>query len=209
MGYHAEKRMKESLKDLRCIHSFLYICIPLHLSTFEQYAPLKTWVLHWAGPNVKFLLPADWFSRGHGHDGGSLDTDSFWKVKIRKGILGWAPPPGAADDALEELQKSLIKRLDSTHILTKDLVVFLPAGSDGWPEQMHEPLTLIFVFPFLPFSLWQLQGTPKRLNMGRKLPKLLSQADVAGRDILRKFFFWYNTLSTLSERVVRKILFFK
>jgi hypothetical protein len=199
--------------------------IPLHLSAFERYTPLKNWILHWAGPNVEFLSPADWFGRGHGHDGGYSDKNGFWRVKIRKGIFVWAPPPGAADVALEELRKSLIKRQDSTHIFlcprlltfewrrqlhrTADLVVFLPAGSDGWPEQMHEPLTLAFVFPFLPFSPWQLRGTPKMLNMGRELPKLLSQADVAGRDILREFFFRYHTLSTLSERVVRKMLFFK
>jgi hypothetical protein len=94
----------------------------------------------------------------------------------------WSPPPGAADVTVEELRKSLIKGRGSTHVflcprlltpqwrrqLNKacDLVVYMHAGSEVWPCEMHEPLTLGFVFLFLAVRPWQVCGTPKMLHLG-------------------------------------------
>jgi hypothetical protein len=103
------------------------------------------------------------------------------------GKFVWCPPPAAADVALEELRKALIKRRDATHVflcprlltpqwrrqLNKphDLVVFMNAGSEILPTNVYEPLTIGFVFPFLNVRPWQIRGTPKMLNLGRTMPK--------------------------------------
>jgi hypothetical protein len=54
--------------------------------------------------------------RGHSHFGGDYDQKGFWQVKIKLGKFVWSPPPAAAEVAVEELRKSLIKRRDSTHV---------------------------------------------------------------------------------------------
>jgi hypothetical protein len=213
--------LKEGIAQGETMLSF----IPLHVSALDRTPDLKTWVQYWAGPKVEFLSPNQWYTRGHDHDGGCSDSRGFWWPLLRSGTFVWTPPPGAADVALEELRKAVIKRQKSTHIFlcprlltcewrrqlhkAADLVIFIPPGTDGWPENMYEPLTVGFIFPFLSFSPWQLRGTPQMLHLGRELPKLFQEQKMAGRDILRKFFSKYSTLSSLSERVVRKMLFFK
>jgi hypothetical protein len=213
--------LKEGISQGASMLSF----IPLHLSAIDRSIALKEWIMSWAGNEVEFLTPEGWFSRGHGHDGGSKNDKGFWLPNLRPGTFVWSPPPGAADVALEELRKSLIKRQDSTHIFicprlltcewrrqlhkAADLVMFLPPGSDSWPDEMYEPLTIGFVFPFLPYSPWQLRGTPKMLYLARELPKMLLTEKMAGRHILREFFIQHRSLSRLSQRVVRKVLFFR
>jgi hypothetical protein len=90
--------------------------IPLHLSAFERMVELQPWVGSWLGSDTEFLEPHDWFERGHSHAGGYNDEKGFWRITIKKATFVWAPPPSAADVALEELRKALIKRRDSTHI---------------------------------------------------------------------------------------------
>jgi hypothetical protein len=86
-------------------------------------------------------------------------------VKIKEGKFIWALPVAPADVALEELRKSLVKRRSSTHIFiyprllttewrwqlnkTADLVIFVKAGTEFWPADMFEPLTIGFVFLFI------------------------------------------------------------
>ena len=198
--------------------------IPLHLSALDRYPPLSDWIKTWAGHPVEILSTNQWFTRGHGHDGGSYDKSGFWRPHLRPGTFIWIPPPAAADVSLEELRKSSIKRHDSMHIFlcpklltcewrrqlnkAADLVLFLPAGSDGWPLEMHEPLTIGFLFPFLDHSPWQLRGTPKMFQLARSMSKMLRDQEVASRDILRKLLIWYRKLSTVSESMVRKMLNF-
>ena len=198
--------------------------IPLHLTALERHPSLVDWLKAWAGDSIEILSPDQWFTRGHGHDGGHMDAKGFWRIHNRPGIFIWAPPPAAADVCLEELRKSVIKRQDSLHIFlcpklltcewrrqlnkAADLVLFLPAGSDGWPEQMYEPLTLGFLFPFLHVSPWQLKGTPKMFQLGRQLPKLFSEKKLASRDILRQLLVWNQRLRSVQEPLVRKMLFF-
>jgi hypothetical protein len=165
-----------------------------------------------------------WYTRGHSHDGGHYDTHGFWRVNICAGKFVWSPPPAAADVALEELCKALLKRRDSTHVLlcprlltpqwrrqlnkACDLVVFMNSGSEIWPSNMYEPLTIGFAFPFSSVRPWQLRGTPKMLHLGRTVPKLLEDSNMVTRDILWKLCQQMWKLRTMSEDVVRRVLYF-
>jgi hypothetical protein len=51
--------------------------IPLHLSALERSPQLKPWVKSWLGDDTEFLTPEQWFSRGHGINGGSYDQKFF------------------------------------------------------------------------------------------------------------------------------------
>jgi hypothetical protein len=120
--------------------------MPLHLSATDRRPETIPWILSWLGENAEILTPDQWFTRGHGHDGGYYDDRGFWRLKISPGKFVWLPPPAAADGAVEELHKSMIKQRDSTHVficpqlltpqwqrqLNKacDLVVFMNAGSE-------------------------------------------------------------------------------
>jgi hypothetical protein len=198
--------------------------VPLHLSAFERRPSLKTWISSWLGDDSEFLSPEQWFSQGHSHDGGYYEDHGFWRVKVKPAKFVWAPPPAAADVAVEELRKSLIKRWDSTHVfvcpwlmttqwrrqLNKAcvLLVFMNAGSEVWPREMCEPLTLGFVFPFLSVRPWKVRGTPKTLHLGRTMPKLLQDSNAVTGDILRKLCQQMWDLSSTPEDVVWRVLHF-
>jgi hypothetical protein len=89
--------------------------VPLNLTAFERPNGLQEWVESWLGSDTDFLSPSGWVERGHSHDGGLYDSKGFLRVKIKSGKLVWVPSPAAADVALEELKKALIKRQDCTH----------------------------------------------------------------------------------------------
>jgi hypothetical protein len=200
--------------------------IPLHLSALEQSPQLKEWLLSWLGSDLEFLTPTDWFTRGHDQADGYYDASGFWRHRYRSGLFLWSPPPGAAEIAIEELRKAIIKRQGSTHIFicprllstewrkqlhkAADLVISLPAGADSmaWPDSCFEPLTIGFVFPHLPFAPWQRRGTPKMLHLARTLPGLLKGEGLAPRDILWKFYDEQRRISKMPESLVRKLLYF-
>ena len=87
----------------------------------------------------------------------------------------WTPAPYVADVALAELRKVRIKRQDDIHIFVcprlcthlwfrlffkaMDLVTSLPAGHSAWPEPMHEPLLISFMFPGCSLAATASEGT--------------------------------------------------
>jgi hypothetical protein len=198
--------------------------VPLHLSVFDRRPQVRDWVESWLGDDAEFLTTEQWFTRGHSHDGGYYDDQGIWRVKTRPGKFVWTPPPAAAEVAIEELHKALIKRRDSTHVvlcprllttqwrrqLNKacDLVVFMPTGSEIWPSEMFESLTIGFVFPFLSVRPWQVRGAPKMFQLGRTMPKLLKDMNLVTRDILRQLCQQMWDLLTVPEDVVRRVLYF-
>lgn len=200
--------------------------IPLHLNAIERHPPLRSWLTSWLGKETEFLDPKDWFCRGHDHDGGSYDERGFWRVHLRPGIYVWSPAPAAAEVALEELRKAVIKRQESTHVFVcprllsvewrkqlfkaADLVINIASGSvdKGWPSAMFEPLTIGFIFPFLPFKPWQRRGTPKMCALARELSSLSDDSELVAGYILRQFFSKQQRLHCMSECVVRKMLYF-
>jgi hypothetical protein len=135
------------------------------------------------------------------------------------------PPPAAADVALEELRKAVLKRQNSTHLFivprlltpewrrqlnkVSDLMFFVDPGPEFWPSQMYEPLTFGFVFPFLSVAPWKRRSTPKMLHVARTVSKLLQATDVVAGSVLRKLCNQNWKLSTMPESMVRRVLLFE
>jgi hypothetical protein len=189
--------------------------IPLNEDPVDRPPKLKAWIKSWAGDSAEFLVPDDWFERGHDHQGGSLDSRGFWTPNIVKGTLIWTLPPGAAKSALEELRKARLKRQWSTHVIVcprlltpewlkqlykaSDLVISIPAETAAyWPRKMCEPLIMGFLFPFINRYPWQLRSTPKMFSMARKMRGLFETKDLAAGNILRKFLLECKRLRAVS-----------
>jgi hypothetical protein len=199
--------------------------IPLHLSALDRQPSLVSWVKSWLGTESEFLTPEDWFGRGHLHDGGRYDHKGFWRPTIRSGRLVWSPPPAAADVALEELRKSVLKRQTATHVFlcprlltpewrrqlhkVADIVLYLPTGGQAWCADQFEPLTIGIVFPYLHCRPWQLRGTPKLLSLGRSLQTMLSKEDLDAGDLLHKLCRQCWSFRAMPGSVVRRVLYFE
>ena len=199
--------------------------VPLHLSALDRTSGLPQWVDSWAGSTPLVLTPTDWFERGHDIDGGCTGVDGFWRPVVSPGTYLWAPPPAAADVALEQLRTARIKRQQSTHIFicprlmtpmwlkqlhkASDLIFTIPAGASCWPEPMFEPLLIGVVFPFLSFSPWQLKGTPKLLALGRQLSRVWKVEQMDKGNILREFCALRERMESMPRDVVRGLLHFQ
>ena len=154
-----------------------------------------------------------------------MDQKGFWWPKICQGSFVWAPPPAAADVALEELRKARMKRQDSTHVFVcprllttdwlrqlhkaADLVLEIPAGTSFWTKNMFEPLILGICFPFIDRRPWQLRGTPKMFSMVRKMRKVFQEEELAAGSLLRKFLLDCRRIRSVQERVVWGVLYFE
>jgi hypothetical protein len=200
--------------------------IPTNEDPLDRAPELKSWVASWAGNTAEFLSPNDWFERAHDHQGGAYDSAGYWRPRISKGTFIWTLPPAAAEAAIEELRKARLKRQTSMHIVlcprlltpewlkqlykAADLVLSIPAGTaEYWPLAMCEPLTIALVFPFIDRYPWQLRGTPKMFAVGRKMRGLFEAKDLAAGNILRKFLLECKRLRSVSEDVVRRVLYFE
>jgi hypothetical protein len=99
--------------------------VPLHLGALErQPLELQEWVDSWyAGVGqAKWLDPTDWFCEGHVRD-----------------FCVWAPPPAAADAALEQMAKAVHKRPHLTRlVLIPRLMTAL------WRKLMHKICDVVF-----------------------------------------------------------------
>ena len=203
--------------------SMLSFC-PWHLSSLEQNKLLKDWVKTWTGPNVEFLSPSDWFTRGHDWNGYYKDDLGFWRQSVKSGNFIWTPPPAADHINLEELRKARIKRQDSSHVFlipklmtqlwlkqfykAMDIVFFVSPVHTFWGPNNFESLAIGICFPYARYEPWQAKGSPKVYRMAGDLHRLFKQPDVVGRDLLRKLFLLLKRLPTMSEHVVRKVLHF-
>jgi hypothetical protein len=170
------------------------------------------------------LTPCDWYELGHDVRGWTHPGKDGLHARpvIRKGMFGWFPPPAAADVALEQLRIARIKRQDSTHLVVIpclltpkwlkqlwkacDIVLSIPAGSLGWPDDMYEPVLIGICFPFLSFNPWQFRGAPKMFCMVRELRRVWEEEGVDPRIVLRKFWKDCHRMQTLPPDVVSRML---
>lgn len=201
--------------------------VPIHLDALERSPGVEDWVRSWGGQELEFLSPEDWFVRGHG-----LCEDEFEDIagspegikwpKVKPGKFVWTPPPAAAQTAVEELRKARQRDLNSTHVFivprlmlplwrkqlhkAADLVLDIPLGHNTWGEDMFEPLTIAFCFPYLDHRPWELRRAPVLLDLGRDLRRVWDEDGNAEGPLLRKLWELPGKLQRLSESMARKVL---
>lgn len=179
--------------------------IPLHLSALERSETILKWIEDWTGQiGLIPLSPSDWFERGHGISSGSKNADGIWiPTETCEQWFVWAPPPAAADVAVDELNVSRHKRGTLNHVVVIprlmtfswrkklqklcDVVFEIPAGArDFWPAREHEPLIVGLTLAFLPHSPWQGKQSERVLDVVRQLRQVWKVPGGNERDILRK-----------------------
>ena len=84
----------------------------------------------------------------------------------------------------------------------------VPAGQSFWSSQMHEPILIGVLFPFIRCKPWQLRSTPKMHAVGSELRKVFKTPEMDAGNILRKFWVQCHGLGHMPENVVRKVLYF-
>ena len=164
------------------------------------------------------MEPEHWFLEAHDLRYEGLNRE----LNIVPGTYVWTPPPAVTEVAIEQLRSAVLKRQRSFHVMIvpklffgvwrqqlckcADMILYLPAGLTCWPKEMHEPLILAFVFPFIRFQPWCLKGTPKVYAMARKMQALWKEKKLDGGSDLCKFLLEIKRLSTMPEHVVRDVL---
>jgi hypothetical protein len=180
--------------------------IPLNEGAMERSSKVLNWIRDWSGQDkLEPLRPDEWFDRGHGCRGGSKDSNGLW-IPLESGEtwLLWAPPPAAADVAMEELLSSRHKRDFINHIVIVprlmthlwrkklhklcDLVFEVPAGARSfWPACNHEPLIVGLMLRFSLSRPWQIKQTGGLLELGRELRSMWKVQEGSERSLLREF----------------------
>jgi hypothetical protein len=165
--------------------------VPLHKNAIERSAGLKDWLLSWFHPGaVSLLKPKDWFSEGH-----------------RTGNCIWAPPPAAADVAVEQLCESRHARPWNFHVfvcpalmtsewrkmLSKvaDLMFVIPTGFSHWPANLHEPLVVALICPMSHSSPWIQKGCGELVELKSDLSGMWGDDPERSGDRLRQY--WAST----------------
>ena len=198
--------------------------IPLAESALDRSKTLKGWILAWAGDDIEFLEPRDWFLRGHDIVDGrfEINCDGFKLPTFKPGKFVWSPPPAAAEACLEELRKARHKRSDSSHIVViprvlspywkkhlhrvADLVIDIPCGHEAWPIHMLEPLTFAIILPLAKHRPWQLKRTPAMLGMERLLRKLWKDHKISDWPVLLEFWSKASRIASMQKDMVWKLL---
>ena len=90
--------------------------IPLNRSACDRHLKLFSWIQKWLGDDSWLLSPEEWFEKGHDICGSTNSPGGLCWPEIKNGKFIWAPPPAAADVAVEQLRVARLKRVDSTHV---------------------------------------------------------------------------------------------
>ena len=199
--------------------------IPLHKSAGERSPGIIPWVQSWAsgcrGEAAELLTPSGWFTRGHDHEGGRKNIDGHWIPGYKAGTMLWDPPPGIARFAIEQLRQARMKRQDSMHVFivprlmnqewrrnvikAADLRFQVPVGHPHWSSEMHEPLTIAVIFPYLSRQPWELRKTGLMVEMGGKVQRMLKENPTAGFDLLSKLCILTGKMEKMESMSVQRL----
>ena len=91
-------------------------------------------------------------------------------------------------------------------IKAADLLFEVPVGHPVWPAEMHEPLTVAVIFPYLSRRPWELRKTGLLVELGRKLCIVLKEDPDVGRDILLELCLLTRQMDTMSVRDLCRLL---
>ena len=199
--------------------------VDLGKSAMERHPPLVDWVRGWTQrQDLEPLTPEEWYREGHGITGGEDDRHGVWIPTHGPGgkLFLWAPPPAAADAALEELLKARHKRTDTFHVITiprlmapmwrklfnkvSDFTFVVSPGAHFWPDSMYEPVWVGVVLPFAHCKPWQLKRAPKLVGMGRELRRVLEAGEDDGLRVLRELLALPRRLAAMPEDMVSGLL---
>jgi len=198
--------------------------IPLHLSALERAPQLLPWVHSWLPDSISPLTPAQWYTLGHGVQGGSRAENGAWYPTLTDQTwFIWAPLPAAAAAAFHQLSLSRHKRSHLNHIFIAprlmtaawrkklfklaDLVLELPAGAnDTWPQPLHEPLILGLTLRFFSHPPWTLRNSPKVLAMGRQVRGMWGVSEGHGGPLLRQLCQLPALLDSMQPGLVWEVL---
>jgi hypothetical protein len=200
--------------------------VPIHLSATSRSPGLQNWLRSWLPGSPHWLEPLDWFQLGHGITGYTRDFErSVVPVLSEPSQFVWIPPPYAADVVVAELRKSRLKRMQHLHVFVcprlctpmwrrhffkvADLVVEIPPGFAFWPVEMHEPLIIGIVFPFIRTPPWQLRGTPRMYSVAREVRRMCQGDKLDPGPFLRQLCEDCLRLRSMPEHVVRRMLYFE
>jgi hypothetical protein len=125
------------------IGEYMLSFVDLDKSAIERCSELLPWIRSWCPrSDIEPLSHEEWFERGHSVIGGGRDRRNVWipKHEPKGNVHLWAPPPAAADAALEELLKARHKRTDTTH-----LVVIPRLFAPRWRKLFHKAVDVCFL----------------------------------------------------------------
>jgi hypothetical protein len=183
--------------------------IPLHLDAVARSSGIVPWYSSWIPDTsqLHLLTPAKWFSVGHGIWSWTPNLDhilapSFYPADQK--VFLWAPPPAAAQVAMDQLSFARLKRPSLAHIFicprlmthlwrkqlykVADVVFTLDAGRrpDVWSAPMFEPLVIGIILPYLPFAPWSRRSTEPVLDVVSQLSGVWASLQGGERFILQK-----------------------
>ena len=198
--------------------------VPFNRSALERSPTLKPWLDKWTESQLEVLTPEGWFTRGHDlvEETSDVNVEGLWMPVYSAGKYLWSPAPAAAAAAVEELRKARHQRVESTHVFVvprlmtplwrkhlfkaADIVLILPPGHEAWPEDMLEPLTIAFCFPYLSHSPWQFKRSKVLLELGRSLHEVWNSDSGTEGSLLRQLWELPTRLANMSEVVARSLL---
>lgn len=198
--------------------------VPLHQNALERSSNLLGWLESWVGSGSFEVLDVDgWFGRGHDHSGDGFENiDRMWMTGYRSGTYVWAPPPGAALIAAQQLRRARLKRTKSCHVFvcprlmepvwrsqihkSADLIFEIPPCQPWWDCTMFEPLIIAVYFPYLRNKPWCFKGTKACLGVEEHMRDLFKRGSESTGSVLRQLWSQARRLEDLSESVVCKML---
>ena len=200
--------------------------VPINESAFDRSPELRAWLKTWVKGGT-FLTPEDWFVLGHviREEEVELNSEGIEVPVTRPGTFIWSPPPAAARTAVEELRRSRHKSHNSTHVMViprlfttewrkelhkaADVVLTLLVGHPLRPDNMHEPLTIAILFPFLNHRPWELRRTPKFLELASTLRKVWESCTEPKGPVLQELWSLLRSAANLLPSMARKVLYSK
>ena len=125
---------------------------PINDNIHQANMSLKTWFK----TKLAILKPRDWFELGHDIRAWRIGSNGLKHPMIQKGL----------DVVIKQLRLALVKSKNSTHLVViprliwplwmkaickiADIVFSIEHVHKFWTPDMHEPLIVAFIFPFLP-----------------------------------------------------------
>jgi hypothetical protein len=141
-----------------------------------------------------------WFNGG---DADVLEPKGWFHKAHKTGNWIWAPPPAAAEVAVEQLCESRHARPWNAHLfvcpalmtsywrkmLSKvaDCMLTIQPGFSHWPVNMHEPLVVAIICPIASTSPWVQRGTPRLVELKADLSEMWSSNPEGCGDRLREY----------------------